>query len=238
MHEPIRIFTFPPAAGLPTTGPFALKLAMALRLAGIPYEIHIEPDVQKSPKRTIPWIEVGDVKMADTALILSWLADKRGVDLERDLSLVQRARGLALRALLEEHWYQVFAIELLLDQAGIGSHFPPSVIEAREHNLFERGMLRHTREEVTWFGKADLEAVAAWLDGQEWAIADRPTLTDCSVWGLFAPVFYLPLPTPCFSHARTLAPLRAFIERARTRCFPEIPPPEARAAKADLAQAT
>src|SRR5258708_5912362 len=94
--ETIRIHTFPPGYGLPTTGPFSLKLAMALRLAGVPYEM-CPGDLKNSPKRKIPWIEAGNVTMADTALILQWLAETRGVDLERGLTPLQRAQGLALR---------------------------------------------------------------------------------------------------------------------------------------------
>src|SRR5258706_13579318 len=106
--ERIRIFTFPPSFGLPTSGPFTLKLAMALRIAEIRYELVPTLDFAASPKGKIPWIEVGGTLMADSALILRWLGETRGVDLERGLTPVQRAHGLALRVLLEEHWHQVF----------------------------------------------------------------------------------------------------------------------------------
>ena len=38
----IRVFTFSPGWGLPTNGPFALKLLAWLELAGIPYEQVVE----------------------------------------------------------------------------------------------------------------------------------------------------------------------------------------------------
>ena len=94
-----------------------------------------------------------------------------------------------------------------------------------EHHLYERGIARHSREEVTAFGKADLDAVAAWLDGREWSVAKEPTLTDASLFGLLAPAVYLPIPTPCFTYAKTLKPITSFVERCRARFFPEIPPP-------------
>jgi glutathione S-transferase len=72
--DTIRIFTFPPGFGLPTTGPFSLKLAMALRMAGVPYEM-CAGDLKKSPKRKIPWIEIGSTAMADSALVVQWLAE-------------------------------------------------------------------------------------------------------------------------------------------------------------------
>ncbi|HET6280395.1 MAG TPA: glutathione S-transferase N-terminal domain-containing protein, partial [Polyangia bacterium] len=79
--DTIRMYTFPPGFGLPTTGPFSLKLAMALRMAGVAYELCVG-DLKKSPKRKVPWIEMGGVAMADSALILQWLAETRGIDLE------------------------------------------------------------------------------------------------------------------------------------------------------------
>jgi len=222
--ETLRIHTFPAGFGLPTTGPLSLKLAMALRMADIPYELVADSDLQKSPKRKIPWIEVDGTSMADSALILSWLGQTRGIDLERGLSPLQRAQGLALRVLLEEHWHQVFEIELILDPAGAGPKLGAAMQDHFRKHLYERGMLRHSSEEITAFGKADLDAVAAWLEGRSWSIADQATLTDCTVWGLLAPAIFSPFPTPCMSHARTLLPIVRFVERARAQFFPEIAP--------------
>jgi glutathione S-transferase len=221
--DAIRLFTFSPGFGLPTTGPFSLKLAMALRMAEIPYELEATIDFARSPKGKIPWIVVGDTTMADSALILSWLGETRGVDLEAGLSPIQRAHGLALRVLLEEHWHQVFEIELILDPEGAGAGLAPLQERFKRH-LYERGMLRHTRDEITAFGKADLDAAAALLADRPWAVADHPTLTDCSVFGMLAPAIYAPFATRCMAYARTLRPLVAFVERARAAYFPELAP--------------
>ena len=45
----LRVFTFSAGWGLPTTGPFALKLLAWLNLAGIPYEQTFEDDSAKAP---------------------------------------------------------------------------------------------------------------------------------------------------------------------------------------------
>ena len=63
MAEPLRVFTFGPIHGLPTSGPFGLKLELALRIAGVPYERVYEEDNRKGPKRKSPWIEQGSVRM-------------------------------------------------------------------------------------------------------------------------------------------------------------------------------
>jgi hypothetical protein len=45
----LRVFTFSPGWGLPSIGPFALKLLAWLELARIPYEQVIEDDPRKGP---------------------------------------------------------------------------------------------------------------------------------------------------------------------------------------------
>lgn len=234
MDSPVRLFTFGPAHGLPTAGPFGLKLELALRMAGVPYERVYEDDHRKGPKRKSPWIEQGGVKLGDTGIILAHL----GVDLEAHLSPAARAEGVLLRRALEEHWHQVLEYELFVHPSGyptldamIAEVVPAFLVGVagwyirrgfRLH-LFERGIARHTPEEVAGMGKADLDALAVWLDGRTWAVGDAPSLTDCSVFGLIAPALWSPSPTPCFAHARTLAPLQAYAERIRAKYFPEIP---------------
>jgi glutathione S-transferase len=233
---PLRVFTFGPAHGLPTFGPFGLKLEMALRLAGVPYERVIEDDHRKGPKRKSPWIEQGATRMGDTSLILQHL----GIDLDRALSPRERAQGLVLRTMLEEHWHQVLEYELFVHPAGettlrdqVAAIVPSFVAGPatwyvrrgfRSH-LFERGIARHSPEEAEALGRADLDALAAWLDGREWAVGTEPALVDCSLFGLLAPAIYSPSPTPCFAYAKTRRVLVDFVDRARQRCFPQIAAP-------------
>ena len=110
--KPLRLFTFSPAFGLPTAGPFGLKLEACLRMLDVPYERSYEDDNRKGPKRKSPWIEDGDVRMGDTELILDHVARTQDKELDRDLSEADRARSVVLRRMLEEHYHQVFEYEL------------------------------------------------------------------------------------------------------------------------------
>src|SRR5262249_40932699 len=106
MNEPpLRLYTFGPAWGLPTIGPFGLKLEACLRMLELPYERVVENDPRKGPKGKSPWIEDGGVRIGDTECVLQYLGQKRGIELDRDLSPVQRARGHMLRRALEEHFH-------------------------------------------------------------------------------------------------------------------------------------
>ena len=50
----LRVFTFAPEWGLPTVGPFALKLLAWLELAGIPYEQVVDGNPRKGPNGKNP----------------------------------------------------------------------------------------------------------------------------------------------------------------------------------------
>src|SRR5262249_31944888 len=154
----LRLYAFSPAWGLPTWGPFGLKLEACLRMLDLPYERVVENDPRKGPKGKSPWIEDGDVRMGDTELILQYLCRKHGVELDRDLSPAQRARGHVLQRTLEEHFHQVLQYELAVDDRGwaemrplISRSLPGPLLEALRFlvrtglrkQLVARGIARH-----------------------------------------------------------------------------------------------
>jgi glutathione S-transferase len=232
----MRLFTFAPAWGLPTAGPFGLKLEMCLRMLDVPYERVHENDNRKGPKRKSPWIEDGDARLGDTEWILEHVQQTRGLDVEGTLSPAERARSQVLRRMLEEHYHQVFEYELVVLDGGFvhlrkifaGSMSAPMVTlvgplirRGFKKHLFERGVARHTPEQVKAMGRADLDALETWLGDREWFVADRPTKADASAFGLLAVSIRSPLMTPVCSYARSKPNLVAFVERALTRFFPE-----------------
>jgi len=232
----MKMFTFPPAWGLPTTGPFGLKLAACLRLLDIPCEASYEVDVGKGPKRKSPWIEDGAVTLGDTELILDHVRRTTGKELDGTLSPADRARSHVLQRMLEEHYHQVFEYELVVNDDGF-AHFKaylegllpaelhavvvPHVREGLRAHLFERGIGRHTAEEIVRMGRADIDALATWLGDRPWFITDAPTKVDASAFGLLAVSIKSPLPTPTCAYARTKPNLVAFVERGLARWFTE-----------------
>jgi len=78
----LRVFTFAPDWGLPTVGPFALKLLAWLELAGIPYEQVVEGNPRKGPKGKNPWIELDGERIGDSEIIIDLLKARHGVNLD------------------------------------------------------------------------------------------------------------------------------------------------------------
>jgi glutathione S-transferase len=234
--RPLRLFTFKPAFGLPTGGPFGLKLEACFRILGVPYERVFENDVRKGPKRKSPWIEEGDLRLGDSELILEHVARTRGKRLDEDLTPVEQARCHVLRRMVEEHYHAVFEYELFVLDAGfarmkqmmagdIPAILRPVVVPlARrgfKHHLFERGIARHSPQEVEAMGRADVDALAAWLGDRDWFIRDRPTKADASAFGLLAVAIRSGLDTPVCRYTRAQPNLVAFVDRILARLFAE-----------------
>src|SRR5829696_8631182 len=108
----VRVFTFAPDWGLPTVGPFALKLLAWLELAGIPYEQVVEGNPRKGPKGKNPWIELDGERIGDSEVIIDLLTARHRVNLDEGLAPEQLALGHAWRRTFEEHFHQVLEWEL------------------------------------------------------------------------------------------------------------------------------
>jgi len=91
----------------------------------------------------------------------------------------------------------------------------------RKH-LFERGIARHTPDEVALMGRADVDALSTWLGDRDWFVTDHPTKADASALGLLAVAIRSPLPTPVCTYARSKPNLVAFVDRMLARFFPEL----------------
>jgi glutathione S-transferase len=206
-------------------------------LLGVPYERVFEGDSTKGPKRKSPWIEDGEVRLGDSELILAHVERGLGRRLDAGLSPAERARAHMLQRMLEEHYHQVFEYELLLRDEGFAElrklwapRIPPHILEtmvpakreAAKIHLFERGIARHTPAEVEAMGRADIDALTAWLGDRSWFIADAPTRADASAFGLLAASIRSPLPTPVCTYARSQPNLVAFVDRGFARFFPEL----------------
>lgn len=230
----LRVFTFSPAWGLPSGGPFAIKLLAWLELAGIPYEQIIEDNPRKGPKGKNPWIELDGERIGDSELIIELLSKRFGIDLDAGLSNEQKAVGLAWRRTFEEHFHQVLEWELFTHPAGaaylresLGSKLPPLVGPAlfavlRSHfrkQLYARGIARHTPQVIAAKGRADVDALASFLGNRSFLLTERPSTADTAVFGLLAPLVYWPMPTPVATHVKTVQNILDYCSRMRQRCF-------------------
>src|SRR5262245_64264757 len=96
-HPPLKLFQFPRMFAIPNLSPFCCKLETWLRLAQIPYEAVDTPDPRKAPKGKLPFIEDAGVRIADSSLIVDYLAKTRRADLDMHRGPSQRALALLVQ---------------------------------------------------------------------------------------------------------------------------------------------
>lgn len=227
----LTVFTFSAGFGLPTTGPFALKLLKWLDLAAIPYVQKYEDNPGKGPKGKNPWIELDGNRIGDTEIIIDLLARRHGFDIDAGLSPEHKARGHAIRRMLEEHFHMVLEWELFVHPAGaehiakeVAAVAPPVVAGAvtsmfRGHfrkQLHARGIARHADEVIRAKGIDDMQALEALLGSRDFLGGDHPVMADVSAYGLVAPMAFWPMRTPVADYIKTRPALQSYMDRMRT----------------------
>jgi glutathione S-transferase len=230
--SPVRVFCFSPAWGLPTVGPFALKLIGWLKMAGIEHVLVHEDNPNKGPKGKSPWIEDGSVRMGDTSLIIDYLGRKHGADPDKGAPAVERAQDLVLRRMLEEHTHQIVEYELFVDDRGfrhirafyeqvmppVVRRIVPFVLRTLvRRQLHARGVARHSPDDITQMGIADVDAVVGLLGDRPFLGGDAPRTVDASAFGMLGMLAFAPFTTPVASHIRAEPKLMGYLERLRAR---------------------
>jgi len=233
---PIRLFQFPRMFGIPNVSPFCCKLETWLRIAYIPYEVVDTPDPRQGPKRKLPFIEDGGVRIADTALIVDHLVRTRGVDPDARLADSQRATALLVQRTLEEHYAFVLAYTHLVREEGwqhTRARFDslPAVVrplvrrrvrERIRKMLWTQGVLRHSHDEIIRSALRDWRAVRAVMSDGPFFFGEEPTGVDATVFGALATTILTPIESPIRDFLRAQPAIVAYAERMRERFFPEL----------------
>lgn len=228
------VHQIPGAWGLPSVGPFSLKLEAYLRIVGIPYESVVDATPFKGPKGKLPWIEHEGRKIGDSGFIIEYLEQRFGCDPNAGLSAAERAIALGLRRLIEEnlYWTAVYDRWMIEDNWRITRDVVLGLIPAPlrllvapvarrgvRRQLEAHGIGRHRREEIHAIGMKDLGAIADFLGKKPFLMGDTATEIDAVAYGLLANIMLVPFASPIKDEALRRANLVDFLERIRTRYF-------------------
>ena len=233
----IKLFAFGTGWGVPfpTAAPFPLKLATWLRMAGKPCDFVVANDPSKGPKGKSPWIEYDGVRMGDSSLIIDFLEEKFGIDLDAHLNAHQRALALSVQRMLEEHYHQCFEHQLFFGRGGperlreFASSMPIPlrwlvlnlVKRGFSKQLYARGMGRHSDEVVVSQGKADLDALAELLGDKPYFLGGQPSSIDACIFGFLGVSLYVNGDNQLYRHGASIESLMRYCERMRARYFAE-----------------
>lgn len=220
--------------GLPSMSPFGLKLATWLRMADVPHDLRIEDDPRKGPKRKSPWIVEGDVTTGDSHLIIRSL-EARGYGIDGHLTPEQRGLALHLSRSLENHLQQALEYGIFLDDNGWKAsvaHFAfipaalrflvlPLVRRDTRNVLYNRGLGRHTVDEMRSLVAEDLDALAAILGERTYLFGDAPCTADSVAYGHLAVLAWAPFDWFAREELARHPSLIAYCERIRARWWAE-----------------
>ncbi len=230
----VIVHQIPSAWGLPTVGPFSLKLEAYLRIVGIPYEVVFDATPFSGPKRKLPWIEHDGKKIGDSGFIIEYLEQRFGCSPNAHLTAAERAIALAMRRLLEENLYWT----LVFDRWMVDENWPltrqtvlgmiPAPVRALIAPFARRGVRRqlaghgiglHTPDEIHAIGAKDIGAVADQLGDKAFLLGETATEIDAVAYGLLANIMLVPVKSPIKDAALRRRNLVNYVERIRTRYF-------------------
>jgi glutathione S-transferase len=224
----LTVFTFSPAFGLPTAGPFALKLLKWLEIAGIPFRQAYEDNSHKGPKKKNPWIELDGERIGDSEIIIDLLAARHAFDIDAALTAERRAELHAVRRMLEEHFHMIFEWEMFVHPNGapfarevaqamvpplVAGPMAAIVCRVMSKQLHARGIARHSDEIVAKKGKADVDAVEVLLGERAFLGGDHPAMADVSAYGLIQPMARWPMRTPVADYIKSRPALISYLDR-------------------------
>lgn len=229
-----------PVWGLPNPSPACMKLETWLRMAKVPYE-KAGFDLAQAPKRKIPYIEEDGQLLGDSGFIIEHLQRKHGIDLDAALTPLEKAHAHALRRMLEEHFYWVVVYLrwvpeqswARLRQAYVDQLPPVLTVEQRLAALDTlrpstlaaleaQGMGRHTLDEVTHLGRADLTCVRDFLGAKPFMMGEHATNLDATAFALVANCLWNDIENPLRTWAQQQDTLVAYCARMRTAYFADI----------------
>jgi glutathione S-transferase len=228
------LHVIPPAWGLPSIGPFCLKVEAHLRMVEVPYRSVVDATPFKGPKGKLPWIEHEGQRIGDSGFIVDYVTRRFGRDPDAALSAGARAVAAAFRRLLEENLYWTMVYDRWLVDANwpITKETVLGLIPAPARLLVapvaRRGVRRqlaghgiglHSRDEIHAIGCRDIGALADFLGEKPFLMGDAPTSIDAVAYGLLANIAWAPVASPVQDAIAQRPNLGTHLERMRARFF-------------------
>lgn len=228
----IVLHQFEPGFGLINPSPFCVKLEAWLRLAGLPYRVERVHDLQAAPKGRAPFIDDGDRRIGDSALVIAHLRRSRGVDPDAWLTPAQRGSGRAVEAMLEDRLYFAALHDRWMEpdrwpvvRAGLFPGLPDEVAEmirgTQRERLKGHGIGAHAPAEIYAIADADIGALSDILGDRPFLFGDRPASVDCTAFAFMHGILGEQIDGELRRSARQRPNLVAYERRMRERLFPE-----------------
>lgn len=231
----ITLYGFGPYFGLPEASPFVIKTEVQLKMFGLAYDKRLGARDQ-SPKGQLPYLDDGELRIADSTFIRKHIEEAHGVDLDAALDERQRAEAWAIERMVENQLYWM----LVHMRWGIPENFekgPSCFFDAapdavrdqvrREAHarvkdvVYMAGPGRHALPEIVELGVKSLSALSMLLGWKPYLMGDRPCGVDAIAFGVLAGLLSPFFVSPLRDHASEFANLVSYVDRMMARYYPE-----------------
>lgn len=226
----LTLFTLGGAFGLQNVSPFCLKIEMLMTSLGLPFELDVQPDPRKAPKGKLPFLIADGKTIPDSELITEYLDEITGGRVYEGMSPAQRAHGVAIARLIDDHLYWLFVASRWLDDAWFPHivdgffHIAPRLVRPLVGRMAQRGVRqtlnlhglgRHTLEEQRGFVERDLQALEDTVPDSGFLFGDEPRLYDFTIASFMAGVLDNQPPTWVTEIAKGYEGLARYTERVQ-----------------------
>ncbi|KAH3781477.1 failed axon connections-like isoform X2 [Dreissena polymorpha] len=193
--------------GVVNISPFAIKLELFLRINGIPFQTVDCDDF--SSKQQSHFVLFNGEEIADHNHIIQHVSGVFCKDPYPGYGLTERAVGRAFMKMLEENTiWPIFIYRFIEHKDEYDSYIYPDCSREEKkkiidklQDLFERraighGISRHSSDEIQTIGCEDVKALSDFLGSKQYLLGDRPSVVDCSLFGVLSQVLYVPIGYP------------------------------------------
>ncbi|BBM84280.1 glutathione S-transferase family protein [Candidatus Uabimicrobium amorphum] len=202
----IHLNQFSKIPNKPDPSPFCVKCEIFMKMNDIEHKCRLG-NVQKAPKKKLPYIEDGETIICDSEDILHYLAKKFDIDMDKDLSNREKAISFGMRKMLEEHFYFLLVYARWIDDEGwadtsqtmkklfppvLRSILPGVIRKGLKKTLHGQGTGRHSHEEIVVKVNEVFQSLESLLDGKDFLMGDKPTLLDVSAFSFLTAVANYP----------------------------------------------
>lgn len=224
----LTLIQFPRALGVMNASPFCMKVEVFLKLAGLPYRVDDRQLPMRLPKGKLPALRDDDTLVCDSQAILEYLQQRYRDQLPPALHEPEGGADLALRRMIEEHFYFTALWGRWIDAAAFGlvapsffGHLPRLlrrpvaglVRRKMRRDLIGQGMGRHSPTEIAARACDDLDAAQAMLGERPYFGGATPSALDAAVYAFLANTLLVEIDSPVRRHLQGQAPLGAYCAR-------------------------
>lgn len=214
----IKLYGFGPSFGMPDPSPFVLKVDIYMRMANIAFETVTDMNnLRKAPKGKLPFIVDGEITIADSQFIISYLQKKYHIELDTHLSDEQKAIAYLVGKSLDEnlYWCLVYSRWVKDDtwpqvkEAFFGAMpFPlkfiiPVVVRKGIISALEKqGLGKHTEDEIKIITQQSLQSLSNMLGDRTYFFGESPCTFDATAFAFLSQFINISLSNPFNELAR------------------------------------